>query len=116
MAVSYQHMTLTYKEGGRVDRTKMLRDLTELQYRRNDTNFVRGTIRSRGETVEIFPAHLDDRAWRVSLFGDVIEAIWEFDPLTGEKTDELSEIRVFANSHYITPKPTLDPSVASSTV
>ena len=110
-AESYQQMTLTYKQGGKADRTRMLRDLTELQYRRNDTNFVRGTIRSRGDTVEIFPAHLEDRAWRVSLFGDEIEAIAEFDPLTGKKTGELAEIRVFANSHYITPKPTMAQAV-----
>ncbi len=110
-AESYQKMTLTYKVGGQADRTKMLRDLTELQYRRNDTNFVRGTIRSRGDTVEIFPAHLEDRAWRISLFGDEVESISEFDPLTGQKTDDLEEIRVFANSHHITPKPTLAQAV-----
>jgi excinuclease ABC subunit B len=106
-AESYLKMTKAYRVGDKADRTKILRDLTELQYRRNDTDFHRGTLRSRGDTLEIFPAHLEDRAWRLSLFGDEIEAIWEFDPLTGEKTGSLDEIKVFANSHYITPKPTL---------
>ncbi|MFT5180526.1 MAG: excinuclease ABC subunit B [Alphaproteobacteria bacterium] len=106
-AESYLKMTKAYRVGDKADRTKILRDLTELQYRRNDTDFHRGTLRSRGDTVEIFPAHLEDRAWRLSLFGDEIEAIFEFDPLTGEKTTSLDEIKVFANSHYITPKPTL---------
>ena len=110
-AEAYLEMTQAYRPGDRVDRTKILRDLTELQYRRNDTDFHRGTLRSRGDTLEIFPAHLEDRAWRLSLFGDEIEAIWEFDPLTGEKTASLDEIRVYANSHYITPKPTLHQAV-----
>ena len=106
-AESYLKMTKPYQVGDRVDRTQILRDLTELQYRRNDSAFFRGTLRSRGDTVEIFPAHLEDRAWRLSLFGDEIEAIREFDPLTGTTTGELEKVTVFANSHYITPKPTL---------
>jgi len=110
-AESYLKMTKSYRIGEQADRTNILRDLTELQYRRNDTDFYRGTLRSRGDTIEIFPAHLEDRAWRLSLFGDEIEAIYEFDPLTGEKTADLSEIKIFANSHYITPKPTLDQAV-----
>ena len=110
-AESYQRMTLDYSVGDTVDRSRMLRDLTELQYRRNDTNFHRGTIRARGDTVEVFPAHLEDRAWRIGLFGDEIEAIHEFDPLTGEKTDALKTVRIFANSHYIIPKPTLRQAV-----
>ena len=110
-AESYLKMTKSYRVGEQADRTNILRDLTELQYRRNDTDFYRGTLRSRGDTLEIFPAHLEDRAWRLSLFGDEIEAIHEFDPLTGEKTANLSEIKIFANSHYITPKPTLDQAV-----
>ena len=110
-AESYLKMTKVYRVGDKADRTQILRDLTELQYRRNDTDFHRGTLRSRGDTLEIFPAHLEDRAWRLSLFGDEIEAIWEFDPLTGEKTANLDEIKVFANSHYITPKPTLHQAV-----
>ena len=110
-AESYLKMTKSYRVGEQADRTNILRDLTELQYRRNDTDFYRGTLRSRGDTIEIFPAHLEDRAWRLSLFGDEIEAIYEFDPLTGEKTANLSKIKIFANSHYITPKPTLDQAV-----
>jgi len=88
-------------------RQALLRTFTELQYRRNDTNFVRGAFRVRGDSVEIFPAHLEDRAWRISLFGDEIEAIFEFDPLTGSKTATLESITIFANSHYVTPRPTL---------
>ncbi len=110
-AESYQRMTLQYKVGGQVERNAILRSLIELQYRRNDTNFHRGTVRARGDTVEIWPAHLEDRAWRLSLFGDEIESIVEFDPLTGAKADSLESIRVYANSHYITPKPTLQQAV-----
>jgi excinuclease ABC subunit B len=110
-AESYLKMAKAYRVGDKADRTQILRDLTELQYRRNDTDFHRGTLRSRGDTLEIFPAHLEDRAWRLSLFGDEIEAIWEFDPLTGEKTATLEKVKVFANSHYITPKPTLHQAV-----
>jgi excinuclease ABC subunit B len=106
-AESYLEMTKVYQVGDRVDRTQILRDLTELQYRRNDSNFYRGTLRSRGDTIEIFPAHLEDRAWRLSLFGDEIESINEFDPLTGAASGALERVTVFANSHYITPKPTL---------
>ncbi len=106
-AESYLKMARSYAVGDKVERTQMLRDLTELQYKRNDSAFFRGTLRSRGDTVEIFPAHLEDRAWRVSLFGDEIESIKEFDPLTGQTSDDLEKITVFANSHYITPKPTL---------
>jgi excinuclease ABC subunit B len=106
-AESYLKMTKVFQVGDKVDRTQILRDLTELQYRRNDSAFFRGTLRSRGDTVEIFPAHLEDRAWRLSLFGDEIESIKEFDPLTGTTMGELEKITVFANSHHITPKPTL---------
>ena len=106
-AESYLKMARSYEVGDKVERTQMLRDLTELQYKRNDSAFFRGTLRSRGDTVEIFPAHLEDRAWRVSLFGDEIESIKEFDPLTGQTSEDLEKITVFANSHYITPKPTL---------
>ncbi len=82
-----------------------------LQYKRNDAAFQRGAFRVRGDTVEIFPAHLEDRAWRVSLFGDEIESIVEFDPLTGHKTGEYSSVKVYANSHYVTPRPTLNQAV-----
>jgi len=104
---TYSEMTIPLETGMRMDRGDLLSGLVELQYRRNDTNFVRGAFRVRGDTVEIFPAHYEDRAWRVSLFGDEIEAIHEFDPLTGEKIAGLEAIRVYANSHYVTPRPTL---------
>ena len=104
---TYATMTRTIKEGEMLDRKVLQRQLTELQYKRNDLNFVRGTFRVRGDTLEIFPAHYEDRAWRVSLFGDEVEAIHEIDPLTGEKTQALKEIKVYANSHYVTPRPTL---------
>jgi excinuclease ABC subunit B len=82
-----------------------------LHYRRNDASFVRGSFRVRGDTVELFPAHMEDRAWRFSLFGDEIESITEFDPLTGHKTDELKLVKVYSNSHYVTPKPTLQQAI-----
>ncbi|UCH73870.1 MAG: excinuclease ABC subunit UvrB [Rhodospirillales bacterium] len=104
---TYSEMTIPLAEGGRIDRDALLAGLVELQYRRNDTNFVRGTFRVRGDVVEIFPAHYEDRAWRVSLFGDEIESIREFDPLTGEKMAALGEVRIYANSHYVIPRPTL---------
>ena len=104
---TYSEMTIPLEVGGRMARGDLLSGLVELQYRRNDTNFVRGAFRVRGDTVEIFPAHYEDRAWRVSLFGDEIEAIHEFDPLTGEKIAALQAARVYANSHYVTPRPTL---------
>lgn len=104
---TYGNMIVRLKVGQTVDRTDLMRRLVELQYRRNDASFHRGTFRARGDSLEIFPAHLEDRAWRLSLFGDELEAIYEFDPLTGEKTGTLEAIRVFANSHYVTPKPTL---------
>ena len=104
---TYSTMTQTLSVGEEFARQELLRKFTELQYRRNDTNFVRGAFRVRGDSVELFPAHLEDRAWRISLFGDEIEAIFEIDPLTGEKTQTLENITVFANSHYVTPRPTL---------
>ena len=108
---TYSEMTLSLQTGGEIERQKLLRRLTELQYRRNDLNFVRGTFRVRGDNIEVFPAHLEDRAWRISLFGDEIEQIWEFDPLTGEKITSSDKIIVFANSHYVTPRPTLQQAV-----
>ncbi|HEY7688771.1 MAG TPA: DEAD/DEAH box helicase family protein, partial [Dongiaceae bacterium] len=103
----YQRMTMPLSKGMTLDRRELLRKLVELQYRRNDSDFSRGAFRVRGDTIELFPAHLDDSAWRFSLFGDELEAIHEFDPLTGEKQATLDYVRVYANSHYITPKPTL---------
>ncbi|WP_293950561.1 excinuclease ABC subunit UvrB [Sneathiella sp.] len=104
---TYSEMTMDLKVGENYDRQHLLRQLVEIQYRRNDASFTRGTFRVRGDTIEIFPAHLEDRAWRLSLFGDELEAIVEFDPLTGEKSGSLKEVRIYANSHYVTPKPTL---------
>ena len=104
---TYAEMIVRLKPGGTADREKLLKQLVELQYKRNDAAFFRGTFRVRGDVVEIFPSHLEDRAWRVSLFGDEVEAIWEIDPLTGEKVAALDEIIVYPNSHYVTPRPTL---------
>ena len=108
---TYSTMTFKIKSEDEIERQSLLRRLTELQYRRNDMNFVRGTFRVRGDNVELFPAHFEDRAWRISLFGDEVEAIYEFDPLTGEKTATLDQITIFANSHYVTPRPTLQQAV-----
>jgi excinuclease ABC subunit B len=107
----YARMVLSLKAGGRADRGKLLRDLVDIQYRRNDAAFQRGTFRVRGDGIEIWPAHLEDRAWRLSLFGDDIESIVEFDPLTGEKTDALDQIKIYPNSHYVTPRPTVRQAV-----
>jgi excinuclease ABC subunit B len=104
---TYSEMAFSVAVGERVNRTQLLARLVDLQYRRNDANFGRGTFRARGDTIEIFPAHYEDRAWRLSLFGDELEGIHEFDPLTGEKTGALDEITIYPNSHYVTPKPTL---------
>ncbi|MDE2230012.1 MAG: excinuclease ABC subunit UvrB [Alphaproteobacteria bacterium] len=104
---TYSEMTFTLSAKERINRGGLLAKLVELQYRRNDASFVRGTFRVRGDTVEIFPAHYEDRAWRLSLFGDEIESIHEFDPLTGEKTAAIETIKIYPNSHYVTPKPTL---------
>jgi excinuclease ABC subunit B len=108
---SYARMVVKLEVGGQIDRDKLAKALVELQYRRNDAAFQRGTFRLRGETVDIFPSHYEDRAWRVSLFGDEIESIQEFDPLTGDKTAALDAITVYANSHYITPRPTLHQAI-----
>ena len=108
---TYSEMIVPLRVGQRIDRSQILKRFVELQYSRNDTDFHRGTFRVRGDGIELFPAHLEDRAWRLSLFGDEIEQVVEFDPLTGEKTAELDEVRVFANSHYVTPRPTLRQAV-----
>jgi excinuclease ABC subunit B len=104
---TYSQMTETVEVGSRINRNKLLAKFVELQYRRNDHKFFRGSFRVRGDTIELFPAHYEDRAWRVTLFGDEVEAIHEIDPLTGEKTAALHSIKVYANSHYVTPRPTL---------
>ena len=104
---TYSSMVIKLVKGSHIERQQLLRNLTELQYKRNDTAFQRGCFRVRGDVVEIFPAHYEDSAWRISLWGDEIESITEFDPLTGQKQGELNHVRIFANSHYVTPKPTL---------
>tara|TARA_R110000787_G_scaffold20785_31_gene61792 strand:- start:1167 stop:3311 length:2145 start_codon:yes stop_codon:yes gene_type:complete len=104
---TYSEMTIKLEVGGQITRDALLRRFVELQYRRNDQNFTRGAFRVRGDLVEIFPAHYEDRGWRLSLFGDEIEQIVEFDPLTGEKTGVLETVTIYPNSHYVTPKPTL---------
>ncbi|MEM8785862.1 MAG: DEAD/DEAH box helicase family protein, partial [Pseudomonadota bacterium] len=104
---TYSEMTRSVKLGDVAERNSLLKDLVALQYKRNDTAFQRGTFRARGDVVEVWPAHLEDRAWRLSLFGDDVEAITEFDPLTGEKTQDRDFIKIYANSHYVTPRPTL---------
>ena len=108
---TYQEMTVPLRPGDTIDQRLFLRRLVELQYRRNDMAFQRGTFRVRGDSIEVFPAHLEDRAWRMSLFGDKLESLTEFDPLTGEKTGDLDFVRIYANSHYVTPKPTLKQAV-----
>src|SRR3546814_13829637 len=100
-------MTLSLEAGQMVSRDELLRRLVDLQYKRNDAAFARGTFRVRGDGVEIFPSHMEDRAWRLSLFGDELESIVEFDPLTGHKTGEMKSVKIYANSHYVIPKPTL---------
>ena len=108
---TYSRMVVKLEVGGKIERDTLARALAEQQYRRNDTAFQRGTFRLRGDTVDIFPSHYEDRAWRVALFGDEIESISEFDPLTGEVTGDLPEVHIYANSHYVTPRPTLNQAV-----
>src|SRR5262249_7472996 len=104
---TYSQMTLSLAKGDRVNRTHLLTRVVELQYRRNDQNFFRGSFRVRGGPGELFPAHSEDPAWRISLFGVEVEATHEIDPLTGEKTATLQSVKIYANSHYVTPRPTL---------
>ncbi|HVQ11860.1 MAG TPA: excinuclease ABC subunit UvrB [Methyloceanibacter sp.] len=108
---TYTAMTFSLKRGDKIEQRQLIADLVALHYRRNDMNFARGSFRVRGDTIELWPAHLEDRAWRISLFGDVAESLTEFDPLTGAKSDEFSMVKVYANSHYVTPKPTLKQAV-----
>ena len=108
---AYSKMTLTLQKNNEYNREELIKSLVALQYKRNDQNFYRGTFRARGEYLEIFPSHLEDRAWRLSLFGDKLEQIEEFDPLTGDQVRELNLVKVYANSHYITPKPTIEQAV-----
>jgi len=104
---TYSKMTIELEVGQKISRQKLLRNFTELQFRRNDLSFHRGTFRVRGDIVEIFPAHYENVAWRLTFFGDEIEDIYEIESLTGQKNQRLKRIKIFANSHYVTPKPTL---------
>jgi len=108
---TYGAMTQDLKVGTDYDQRQVMADLVAQQYKRNDVAFQRGSFRVRGDSLEVFPAHLEDRAWRLSFFGNELEAIIEFDPLTGEKTGNFEQIRVYANSHYVTPKPTMNQAV-----
>ena len=104
---TYGDMIIELIKNQQMGRNELIQKLVELQYQRNDPDFHRGTFRVRGDLVEIFPSHYEDRAWRISLFGDELESICEFDPLTGKKNEDLEKIKVYANSHYVTPRPTL---------
>src|SRR5471032_640215 len=109
---TYTAMTFSLEVGQKVpDDRKLLADLVALQYKRNDAAFERGSFRRRGDVIEIFPAHYEDRAWRISFFGDEVESITEFDPLTGKKTRDLKDLKVYAASHYVTPRPTLNQAI-----
>jgi excinuclease ABC subunit B len=108
---TYGAMTQDLHIGEEYDQRAIMADLIAQAYKRNDQAFQRGTFRVRGDSLEIFPAHLDDRAWRLSFFGEELESITEFDPLTGEKTDTFEKVRVYANSHYVTPKPTMNQAI-----
>ena len=108
---AYSKMTLTLQKKFEYNREQIIKSLVNLQYKRNDQNFYRGTFRARGEYLEIFPSHLEDRAWRLSLFGDKLKKIEEFDPLTGDHIKDLKLVKIYANSHYITPKPTIEQAI-----
>ncbi|MCF8510964.1 MAG: excinuclease ABC subunit UvrB [Rhodobacteraceae bacterium] len=108
---TYSAMTQDLKVGQLYDQRQVIAELVSQQYRRNDAAFARGAFRVRGDSLEVWPAHLEDRAWRFSFFGEEIESIVEFDPLTGAKTDSFEQIRIYANSHYVTPRPTLQQAI-----
>lgn len=110
---TYTAMTFQMKIGDRLDQRQLLADLVAQQYKRRDMDFTRGSFRVRGDTIEIFPAHLEDAAWRIAMWGDEIESISEFDPLTGHKTGDLESVKIYANSHYVTPRPTLNQAIKS---
>ncbi|MFO6464888.1 excinuclease ABC subunit UvrB [Jannaschia sp. KMU-145] len=108
---TYGAMTQDLLTGHEYDQRTVMADLVAQQYRRNDAAFARGAFRVRGDSVEIWPAHLEDRAWRLSFFGEELESIVEFDPLTGAKTGDMDKIRIYANSHYVTPRPTMQQAI-----
>jgi excinuclease ABC subunit B len=104
-------MIINLKVNNEIGRNEIIQKLIELQYTRNDTDFKRGTFRVRGDSLEIFPSHFEDRAWRISMFGNELEGISEFDPLTGKKINDLDSIKIYANSHYVTSRPTLQEAI-----
>ncbi|OYW13843.1 MAG: excinuclease ABC subunit B, partial [Rhodospirillales bacterium 12-54-5] len=108
---TYSKMTRTLRAGEEVPQQAVLKELTDLLYKRNDIGFVRGTFRVRGDVVDLFPAHMENQAWRLNFFGDEIETIYAFDPLTGERGENLESVTIFANSHYVTPKPTMQEAI-----
>ena len=108
---TYTAMTFGVSVRDKIDQRQLIADLVALQYKRTSMDFTRGTFRVRGDTLELFPAHYEDRGWRIDFFGDEVESIAEFDPLTGKKTNDLSFVKVYANSHYVTPRPTLVQSI-----
>ncbi|MCY1643712.1 excinuclease ABC subunit UvrB [Methylorubrum sp. SL192] len=108
---TYTAMSFTVSLGERIEQRQLIADLVALQYKRIQSDFARGTFRVRGDVIELWPAHLEDRGWRIGLFGDEIESIVEFDPLTGKKLNELKFVKVYANSHYVTPRPTLQQAI-----
>jgi excinuclease ABC subunit B len=110
---TYTAMTFSLAVGDKIDQRQIIADLVALQYKRSLGDFTRGVFRVRGDTLELFPAHYEDRAWRIGFFGDDIESIAEFDPLTGQKTQDLEFVKIYANSHYVTPRPTLLQSTKS---
>ena len=110
-AESYSKMTMIFEKNKNYIRDQIIKGLVELQYKRNDQNFYRGTFRVRGENIEIFPSHLEDRAWRISLEDEKLVHIKQFDPLTGDQTEDLDIIKIYANSHYITPRPTVQQAI-----
>ncbi len=108
---TYTAMTVDIAKGQEIDQRALMAQLVQLQYKRNDLAFSRGTFRVRGDTLEVFPAHYDDRAWRIDFFGDEVDNLVEFDPLTGRTQNELDSVRIYANSHYVTPRPTLHQAI-----
>ncbi|WP_120631568.1 excinuclease ABC subunit UvrB [Ruegeria sp. EL01] len=110
---TYGAMTQDLKVGGEYNQRQIMADLVAQQYRRNDQAFQRGSFRVRGDSLEVWPAHLEDRAWKFSFFGEELEQITEFDPLTGERAATMEQVRIYANSHYVTPKPTMTQAIIS---
>ncbi|MDB5551868.1 MAG: uvrB [Rhizobium sp.] len=110
---TYTAMTFQISVGDRLDQRQLLADLVAQQYKRREMDFQRGSFRVRGDTIELFPAHLEDAAWRITMFGDEVESITEFDPLTGKKTGDMKSVKIYANSHYVTPRPALNSAIKS---